>query len=167
VSRVVALVILSVVFVVAGVAIFLLLSATVTLECARPEAGRGRCALTTAGPLGTDMIEILLSEVQRAEVEASASSDGDDTYRVVLQTERGPVPLTSYFSSGRDDKQARADQINAFLRDPAARSLSVTQDDRWFGYLLGGLFTTLGCLAGFGGLFAPLLAFGRRLTTLP
>ena len=79
------------------------------------------------------MLSIPMGELQRAEVEVNEDSDGD-TYRVVLITENGRIPLSEVYSSGERGKRARANQINAFLSNPEQMSLRIQQDHRWFAY---------------------------------
>ncbi len=157
-GRMIGLTLFGGIFVVVGLAVFWFLGAQTTLTCERPEPRTGACTLVSANALGLNARSqtVRLNEIQRAELQVSEDSDGDDTYRVALRTETGAVPLTGYYSSGSNDKRQIVDRINAFLDDGGARTLTVTQDDRLFASLFGGIFACVGGLVMVGGLLAPL-----------
>jgi hypothetical protein len=111
-----------------------------TLKCARLEATQAACELTTSSLLGDHITPIPTGQLRGAEVEVEKSSDGH-TYRVTLLTKNNRIPLNSMYSSGEEDKREKADQINAFIRNPGETSLIIQQDDRWFIYIFGGCFT--------------------------
>lgn len=153
------------VFLAVGLAVMWFMGAQTTLVCERPEPRAGTCTLTQINVFGrVNRSESLrLTEIERADVQVSEDDDGDDTYRVVLRTERGTVPFTDYYSSGRNDKREIADRLNAFLEDGAARELEVSQDDRLFASIFGGVFSCAGGLVALGGLLSPLGALRRGL----
>lgn len=157
-GRMLGLMLFGGIFLAVGLAVVWFLGAQTTLTCERPEPRTGECTLVSANALGlnTRSQTVRLNEIQRAELQVSEDEDGDETYRVVLRTETGEVPLTGYYSSGRDDKRQNVDRINAFLDDGNARTLTASQDDRLFASIFGGLFACVGGLAVVGGLLAPL-----------
>ncbi|MEG4802020.1 hypothetical protein QUB63_18950 [Microcoleus sp. ARI1-B5] len=65
--------------------------------------------------------------------------------RVVLLTKSGEIPFTDYYTSW-GDKNALANKINDFVANPDRKSLNVSQDDRWFGWIFGSLLVLAGVL---------------------
>lgn len=161
-GRTIGLFLFGLIFVGVGLAVMWFMGAQTTLVCERPEPRAGSCVLTQANVFGRVSREesVRLSEFQRAEMDVSSGDDGD-TYRVVLRTETGPLPFTDYYSSGSGDKRETIERINTFLEDPAAERLEVSQDDRLFAGLFGGIFSCAGGLVAVGGLLSP-LGFLRR-----
>ncbi|MBD0335605.1 MAG: hypothetical protein ICV62_08955, partial [Cyanobacteria bacterium Co-bin13] len=111
-------------------------------ECSRTAAAQ--CELVQSSPLGSRSRTFPIASLQQAGVETHRNSDGDYTYRVVLTTDQGLVPLTNAYSSGNGFHQNRAAQINQFIQTPTASSLRIHQDDRWLGLLFLLLFSGSG-----------------------
>lgn len=107
---------------------------------------QGTCQLTATRLLDSKTTEIPLNELRQATIATRTDSKRKRTYQVILQTQRGEVPFTFYSSSGLGDHHAIANQINAFLKNSQQATLLVKQDDRWFGYLVGGVFTLVGLI---------------------
>ncbi|MBD2257039.1 tetratricopeptide repeat protein [Pseudanabaena sp. FACHB-2040] len=126
----------------AGLMVWLALGGETVFECTR--TAPAQCELTQSNPLGSRSRTFSLAGLQQAEVETHRNSDGDHTYRVVLTTDQGVVPLTNAYSSGNGFHQNRAAQINQFIQSPAAASLRIHQDDRWIGLLFLVLFSGTG-----------------------
>jgi hypothetical protein len=137
------LLLLGIPFFLAGLPIIIFFGKLTTLKCARLEATQVACELTTSSLLGGHITPIPTGQLRGAEVEVNESSDGD-TYRVALLTKNNSIPLSSVYSSGEEGKREKADQINAFIRNPGETSLIIQQDDRWFAYPFGGIFTLVG-----------------------
>ncbi len=158
-GRMLGLMLMGGIFMAVGLGVLWFMGARTTLVCDRPEPRTGQCTLASANALGLNARSqtFPVAEVQRADLQVSVDDeDGSETYRVVLHTELGEVPLTDYYSSGRDDKRQNTDRINAFLDDAGARALTVSQDDRFFAALFGGLFACAGGLVAVGGVLSPL-----------
>jgi hypothetical protein len=115
-----------------------------TLTCSR--SGQAVCTLTQKTMLKTSTRTIPLSQLREAYVESNVDSEGDETFRVVLRTASGDVPLTSSRSSGYAGKRDVANQINAFLQSSGSPTLTVEQDDRLLLYILGAIFAGVGSL---------------------
>jgi hypothetical protein len=131
-------------FLVSGLAVMLLLGKLTTLDCKRVEPTQVACNLTSAGLLGKQTTSIPAGQLQGADVGVSRGDDGD-TYRVILVTKTmSIIPLTGVYSSGYGGKRQKADRINAFVNDSSQMSLTIQQDDRWFAYIFGGIFTLVG-----------------------
>ncbi len=127
-----------------------------TLTCERVEPTLGSCQLISEGLLGSSSRQIPLPTLKGASVETKTSqSTGSSrlnrtgvtyTYRVILLTESGQIPFTSYSSSGKASKSSIASKINAFVKNPNQRLLTVKQDERWGVYLFGGILVAVGGL---------------------
>lgn len=99
-----------------GVLLGALLFGGTTLRCDRATA---QCQLTHSNVFGDRQRTFAADRLQEAEVERRRSSDGDVTYRVVIQTQDGEIPLTQSSSSGRGRRKQQADAINAFIQNPS------------------------------------------------
>lgn len=76
-----------------------------------------RMSLKRQGLLGTKVIERSHREILAARVEVSTDGEGDSTYRVSLALVSGDLlPLTSYYSRGKESKQKAVDYIQTFLK---------------------------------------------------
>ncbi|MEB3231417.1 MAG: hypothetical protein VKJ64_10435 [Leptolyngbyaceae bacterium] len=129
-----------------GVLALVLFAKATTLECDRIEPKQIECTLVSEGVLGSDTQTISSGQLQGAEIEVNYDSDGD-TYRVLLLTDTDPIPFTTVYSSGRSGKQEKVQQINAYLTNEHQKTLTIQQDDRMFGYILGGVFGTVGLVS--------------------
>ena len=134
-----------------GLCIILIFSPLSTLECQRVEPTQGSCQLVNSSLLGSNETKIPLNQLQSAKVDVSTDSEGDNTYGVVLLTNSGEISM-SVGTSDADEKQKNAARINAFINNPEEISLHVQQDNREFGYLLGGISGLIGAGLMFGSL---------------
>lgn len=130
--------VLGVVLVVRG-SMFLLNPQLATLECDRLQAG-GMCKLLISSVRGEKVIPLPLDNLEQALVQKHGKSS-----QLVLLTHHQKLqfPINNGFSSTEN----KADQVNAFLQDPAATSLTIKQDNRWLAYPLGLSLTLLGSLS--------------------
>ncbi len=87
---------------------------------------------------------IAIGTPQRALVEESTDSEGDSTYRVAVESDRGTYPITTIHSSGSAGKRQHRDQIERFIADSSQTSLVIAIDNRWWAYLFGGVFSLVG-----------------------
>lgn len=131
------------VFILISVIAVAFLGTRTALTCNR--SGEAECTLAQKTVLKTSKRTIPILKLREAYVDTSVDSEGDATYRVVLRTDSGEVPLTSSWSSGYAGKQDVANQINAFLQSGDS-SLTVEQDDRLLMYILGAIFAGAGSL---------------------
>jgi hypothetical protein len=138
--------IMGIVFVGFAVVAVLFLGAKSTLECSRSGQNQGACVLTQQSFVKTTTKNIPLTQMVAAGVHTSQDSEGDETYKVVLQTSGGTIPLTSYSSSGYASHQRIADQINTFLADTSIANVEVKQDSRLLLNILGAVFGGVGLL---------------------
>ncbi|MEB3335875.1 MAG: hypothetical protein VKJ46_00310 [Leptolyngbyaceae bacterium] len=129
---------------------FVLLASAQTLTCQREEPTQGLCTLKAKqGPLSWEktLQDFPVNQLQGAELESSTRSTSN-LYRIVIITKEKALPLTSTFASGQENKAEIVDQINAFVNNLEQSSLQVQQDDRWFFYIMGGIFIVVGNLVG-------------------
>lgn len=78
----------------------------------------GQVLLKRWNLLGSKRVRCSVREVQKVEIQTSHSSESD-TYRVCLILAEGEVfPLTTYYSSGLQEKQDVAETIRHFLNLP-------------------------------------------------
>ncbi len=155
---------LGVVFLLIGLGMIAFGASLTTLTCERGGATQGSCTLVQQRPGRSSTRAIALQDVRGAEIEQSTSrsrssrsgtggsrSRSSTTYRVVLRTTRGDIPLTSAYSSDYGAKQRQVDQFTTFLADGSARTLTLREDKRAFGYAMGGAFAAAGLLVATAG----------------
>ena len=136
---------LGLLFFIAGLAVMLFLGNKVTLTCVRSLPPPGVCTLRSANMVRAREKTFNISEINGATVDVSYGDDGE-TYRVLLQTTSGSVPLTSYYSSGARAKQQAANQINSFLMYDTMQTLTIKADDRIWVAIFSGIFAGSGAL---------------------
>jgi hypothetical protein len=98
------------------------------LACRRVEPGQVDCLLTRS-ILGFERSREPLRGLTGATVQRSSGGRGSATYRVDIAARSGVVSLTSYTSSGFQDKQAIADRINRFVADQGTIDLTLSYVD--------------------------------------
>ena len=125
-----------------GVGLIVFFGEKATLECQRLGRGSINCTLTSVTPLKTQVRSLPNNQLQGADVHRDTSGDST-SYQVMLLTAEGAIPLTQS-SSGPRGKRRLADRINDFLADQTQAEMTVVQDDRWFAFGLGGLFSIVG-----------------------
>jgi hypothetical protein len=104
-------------FAILGALLILFVGNTVT---ATFDANVGRFTRTTRGIVRNSQITHPLQEIAGASVESSRSGRPSRSYRVALTLSSGArVPLTTSYSSGKDDKEQTAGAIREFLHLPA------------------------------------------------
>ncbi len=135
---------LGLVFILISVVAVVFLGNETTLVCTR--SGEAVCTLSQKTMVKTTTRTIPLSQMRDAYVESNVDSDGDETFRVVLRTASGDIPLTSSRSSGFAAKRDAANQINAFLQSGSQPRLVVEQDDRLLLYIIGAILAGAGSL---------------------
>lgn len=74
-----------------------------TLKCARLEATKMACELTTSSLLGGDITPIL-GQLRGAEVEVGS---GRKVYRIALLTKNNSIPMTEWYSLEEEDKRKK------------------------------------------------------------
>ena len=138
-----AMLIFGLIFALAGLAVFWFFGRNAGVECTRLEVREVRCEIKET-LLGLALRRTTVVNPQKAVIEVNEDSDGD-TYRVSLVTEQGAVPLTSHYSS--DGSFTRTEtELNRFLSNPAAKTVSIEQPPSAWIYLFPLCFTGFGVL---------------------
>lgn len=127
----------------AGLFVMLEVGKVSILQCDRPLPEQISCVLTRQNLLRKNTINLSTGQLKQAELGISRGDDSD-TYRVNLITDEGIIPLNNNYSSGLESKRNNVNKINQFIQDSSLSNLTVIQDDRWFGYLFGGVFALVG-----------------------
>jgi hypothetical protein len=136
---------LGLVLFIAGLVVMLFFGNNVTLTCVRSLPPPGFCTLRSANMVSARETIIPIPDLSGAAIDVSQGEDGD-TYRVLLQTTRGSLPMTSYYSSGLSAKQQAVDQVNSFLIYDTMQTLSIKTDDRIWIAIFSGIFAGSGAL---------------------
>ncbi|MGF1518732.1 MAG: tetratricopeptide repeat protein [Nodosilinea sp.] len=129
-------------FMVVGVVGLVWMSEKAVLECDR--ATTGQCTLTRGGFFNQQSRSFAVASLRAVEVDANEDSDGNGSYRVLLITDGGNLPLTGAYNSNLYKNSQLADQTNRFLQTPTQSTLSLAYDRRWVGLLV------LFCFGGVG-----------------
>lgn len=116
--------IMGLVFVLVGFAVFFFLGQVASLDCSRIEAGTPDCHLTQS-LLGFTIKEQHIEKLIDARVVENRDSDGDATYKIILETREGNIPLSTYTSSGKQNMMNIVAEITTFLQKSQEQSLSV------------------------------------------
>lgn len=142
-ARRVGALIFGLIFVVAGLAFVFFLARVTELQCTHPEPTQVVCIREVKWlgivPIG----EKTMRDVRGASVDENCDEDGC-TYRVIVRTGEGNVPLTDYYSSGYKAKQDTADQITAYAGQSSEGTLDVSEGSVILGVLGGGIFIVAG-----------------------
>jgi len=138
------------VFTLAGGLIFFFFGQVSSLECARVQTDNLNCILLHT-LVGFTIKEQPINELNNARVVERRDSDGDLTYKIILETGQGDISLTTYSSSGMQNKVNLIELINAFLEDSQEQKLSV-QYGGGLSLLLPFIFVLLGMLEIFVGI---------------
>uniref|UniRef100_B8HVH2 Transmembrane protein n=1 Tax=Cyanothece sp. (strain PCC 7425 / ATCC 29141) TaxID=395961 RepID=B8HVH2_CYAP4 len=129
------------VFAIAGLVIPLLASQT-TLACQRLEANQGNCNLHKFSSLSTTTQTIALKDLRGARVDSYRDSDGDRTYRVMLQLPDRERMFLSFSSYGA--ATTLSDRINHFVQNPSIPTLQEGRDDRSGALMFAPIFIVIG-----------------------
>ena len=127
-----------------GILFLVIFGQGATLRCSRPEPSQITCQRETRWLNRLSTGSETIAGMSQAYV--TESCDDGCTYRVELDTVQGPVALTSYYTSGYDDKADVAQKINEFLSDPDAPPMEVNSDAGLLAVLLPVFFIVVGGL---------------------
>lgn len=146
-------------FILLGLGLGYLLGQRYALTCTRPEPAYVDCQLERT-LLGYPVGSRSLPRVSRAYLDVSESSDGD-TYRVVLVTAGGEVPLTGYYSSQWAPQWQAVRELEAFLAGSETSTTTVYTGTGRLGLLFATVFVATGLAALFVGLHTTTLTMDR------
>jgi hypothetical protein len=140
-------------FLLAGLEIIISWGNLTDLQCDRSATKQITCKITSSNLRRKYITPIAPGQLQSAEVEVREGKQR--TYRVVLITKSGNIPLNNIYSSGFGVKhQENSDRINRFISNPEQISLHIQQNDRWFAYLGGSVFALAGGVIIYSSLIA-------------
>ncbi|MDF1515785.1 MAG: hypothetical protein P1S60_18405 [Anaerolineae bacterium] len=141
-------------FIVTAGTIYLLFGQVATLECERQIEARPSC-IVSRSLAGFTYKEQAISGLIDAWVDASTDSDDDPIYRVVLETDQGSIPLTTFYSSGRQMKIQAATSIDSYL---------VNREQKVYSLQYGGNSLLMPIIFGIIGCILSILSFTARKT---
>jgi hypothetical protein len=117
--------VLGAVFVLMSGVMFYTFGQTSDLQCERDLSGSMQCRLARS-LLGIPLSDRPVEALQGAYVSESRDSDGDTTYKIMLVTGGGDIPLTAYTSSGYRKKASLVNDVNRYVEGRAS-TLNVSQ----------------------------------------
>ncbi|MBN1264174.1 MAG: hypothetical protein JXA25_01685 [Anaerolineales bacterium] len=110
-----------------GLFFLFIFSADTSVHCERTEADMVNCMLLQTWFGLIDREKGPVTGLEGAWIEENYDSEDDSTtYRVVLDSQRGDIPLTSAFSSGYQGKADLVLQINQFLSNVGENELDIS-----------------------------------------
>ena len=129
-----------------------------TLDCQRVEPHEIRCTRTLWTLRIIPYERTAINELHGAKLTTDDCSDGC-YYRVALHSDTvyTLAPVSASWSHDREAKQELVDQINAFVEDTSAATLSITEGTDMMSYW------TLLILCGVWSVAVLLVIFGRRI----
>ncbi len=136
-------------FVIGGLCVaYLVFPNLVLLRCDRSQ---NMCFLEQSNLFRSQVSQIPLSDITAGRLETVPSERGyagsGTTYRIWIDTQKGPIPFTSYsIGTLASDKAEIVPRINAYLKDRSASTLEVVEDERLLFYLLGAGLICFGLL---------------------
>jgi hypothetical protein len=102
-------------------------AAETRMHCERTEANMINCTHSQSWFGIYEREKEPITGLQGAWIEERYDSDDNDTtYRVVLETQQGNVPLTNAFSSGYSAKAETMQQVNAFVQNSTENSAEIS-----------------------------------------
>jgi hypothetical protein len=112
-----------------------------SLTCDRSTPIVGQCQVRQT-VLGLPIKTVPLKTLKGAEVRTSIT--GRISHRIVLQTQADDIQLLPISTPNSAALATMASQIDSFIQNPQQTHLTVTQDERVFGFQLGICFALLG-----------------------
>ncbi len=113
-----------------------------TLSCQKIESKQGNCKLTKSTTLWSSTTEEISVDNLLGGIVTTGRKDSSS---VVLLTKSGRISFTNY-DTRWGDKNYIANEINNFVGNADRKSLNVSQDDRWFGWIFGVISVLAGVL---------------------
>ncbi|NEO32169.1 MAG: hypothetical protein F6K36_17395 [Symploca sp. SIO3C6] len=132
-------------FILGGLLIMVLGVESGTLECHRKESIQVVCQFTYSNLFGEKISSIATGELKGAEVKTRKRN-----HRIVILTKKETIPLINSYTMGKNGKVNKVSRINDFINNPEQMSLTIRQDNRWFGFLFGVIFIVGGICAILG-----------------
>ncbi|MEH2177376.1 hypothetical protein [Nostoc sp.] len=121
-------------FVAGGVLLITTLGKTTTFTCNRLEPTQESCQLITKSILKSQVKNWKLKEVLSAKLDTSTTAG--NSYPLVLVTRDGSIPI-DLVNADSTQKESKAAQINAFLKNSREAKLTIHEDSCLWTYPLG------------------------------
>ncbi|MEA5572017.1 hypothetical protein [Calothrix sp. UHCC 0171] len=122
-------------FVAGGIFLMLALGKVTTFSCSRIAPEPNSCQLMTKSLSGTQIHRWNIKDIQKAKTDTSTLNQWY-SYPLIIQTSRGYIAI-DLINADFTEKEARAAQINTFLKTPQEPQLIVYEDSRLWSYPLG------------------------------
>ncbi|NEU80935.1 hypothetical protein [Nostoc sp. UIC 10630] len=121
-------------FIAGGVLLITTLAKTTTFTCNRVEPTQESCQLITKSILKSQVKTWNLKEVIGAKLDTSTTAG--NSYPLVLVTSNGSIPI-DLVNANSTQKESKAAQINAYLKNSREAKLAIHEDSRLWTYPLG------------------------------
>ncbi|WP_392479358.1 hypothetical protein [Nostoc sp. C110] len=121
-------------FVAGGILLITTLAKTTTFTCNRVEPTQESCQLITKSILKSQVKTWNLKEVIGAKLDTSTTAG--NSYPLVLVTSNGSIPI-DLVNANSTQKESKAAQINAYLKNSREAKLAIHEDSRLWTYPLG------------------------------
>ncbi|MGF1934593.1 MAG: hypothetical protein RM347_009350 [Nostoc sp. ChiQUE02] len=121
-------------FVAGGVLLITTLAKTTIFTCNRVKSTQQSCQLITKSILKSQVKNWNLKEVLGAKLDTSTTAG--NSYPLVLLTSDGSIPI-DLVNADSIQKESKAAQINAFLKNSREPKLTIHEDSRFWTYPLG------------------------------
>ncbi|MBE9003335.1 hypothetical protein IQ274_35570 [Nostoc sp. LEGE 12447] len=121
-------------FIAGGVLLITTLAKTTTFTCNRVEPTQESCQLITKSILKSQVKTWNLKEVIGAKLDTSTTAG--NSYPLVLVTSNGSIPI-DLVNADSTQKESKAAQINAYLKNSREAKLTIHEDSRLWTYPLG------------------------------
>jgi hypothetical protein len=138
-------------FAVLGMIVYYFFGQSAVLACSRDDLKRPNCTLSNV-IVGFTVKTKKIDGLMTVRLLESRDDEGDMMYQIVLYTESEvAIPMTSYFSSGKSNKDAIVTEIKTFLSDKTLQNLETQQGGKSASFIPL-IFTGLGVLEVIAGL---------------
>lgn len=139
--------------------VFLLFAGNISrLKCQLASGQQVDCSLQNSWFGIFKIEEQAIQDIRQVDIGEHCDEDGDCTYRLeLISGESIRIPLTPFYSAGRDEKLLAQQQISKFLKHPEANELAI----RISGSSGQMASVLLSIIAGIGG--SGLMAFGIKI----
>lgn len=103
-----------------------------TLDCYRDPSSKITCNLISDNLILGSSTHIL-SGLRSAQLDTSQSTSAEDsdTYRILILTSEGKIPIDTVYDSDKSKAEERINLINNYISDTSQKSLKIVEDRRW------------------------------------
>lgn len=124
----------------------ILLAKDRVLTCNRDNSRQGSCKVVESHLFWSSQEEVPLGKLRGATVKSNGQ-DNNPSHQVFLLTNKGKFPFTTntILHAGKQTQNETASRISSFIKDEKQTSLTIQQNDRWWG-LMGCVSLGIGVL---------------------